>query len=231
MCSLLQILLNETHGPSADPPAPIGQCRPQRRLLRPQEGRRREGQQLFVLDEHRVFALGPPEAHHPSLDVPDGRAHAVQQPHETDVRRDTERVGYPGEGSHQGFAVAGDGQGDAENPNKEPQDERDRAVARVLRERLVHVEAAPRQDTNGRGEGRERAGETRDEKQGGRGQEARDRSGDRAYNESASTHGTQHPRGRGDGATEESVFAVAGDNQEENRGADRTGVSGAHARG
>lgn len=152
----LQILFNKTHRPSADPPAPTGQRRSERRLLRPEERRRRERQQLLLVDEHRIVPFRSQKTHHPSLDVPDGSADVVQQSHETNIRRDTKRERHPGTRFNTGVAVISDGQSDAEDPHKEPADERNRAVARVLRQRLVHVEVASGQDPDSRGERRVR---------------------------------------------------------------------------
>lgn len=167
---------------------------------------------MFLLHERGILAHGPAQAHHPGVHVPDGGPDAVQQPRQAHVRGDPERVGHPGAGPDQGAAVAGDGEGHPAHPDQEPEDEGDRALARVPRERLVHLEAAPGQDPDGGGEGGERAGAAGDEEQGGRGQEARDRGGDSADHEVAQEDGAQYTRGGGDGAAEEQVPALAGDN-------------------
>ena len=64
-------------------------------------------------------------------------------------------------------------------------------------ERRLHVQAAPREDPDGGGQGRERAGEEGDQEQGGRGPQARDRGRHRQDHEGQEAHASQRSSRRG----------------------------------
>jgi hypothetical protein len=112
-----------------------------------------------------------------------------------------------------------------ENSGQEPEDEGDRVQPHVSGERRLHLSAPPNQGAAGqRQAGRDRAGAERDEAEGGRGPQARNRGLHRQNHEEQEAVQPQSAGHRGRGAAEQQVPAFAGYHQEENRGTDRARV-------
>ena len=108
--------------------------------------------------------------------LPDGAAADVQHPGQDHLRGDERRDHDPRQRAHQGPPAALRGEGQPEDLGEDPEVQGDRAKSQFPDQRLLHLRLPQDQDPAGqRQAGRGRAREERDQEEGGRGQEARDR--------------------------------------------------------
>lgn len=117
------------------------------------------------------------------------------------------------------------------NSNKEPENQGDRVLTRVLCKWLIYLEAAPGQNPNSCCQRWKRARKKGNTQQSRRRPETRNRSSYSENNEIEKAYGAQHSCDGSDRATQESFFAIACHHQEADRGSHREGILGAHARG